>query len=480
VWTAAADGTFLTISPRFTEITGLPPGPQRRAIHPDDLERVMREWEVSLAAGEPHETEFRMRVKDGAYRIFRVRSAPRRDEAGRIVGWYGVTEDVHGRRQADEARHEAEERYRLAVRATNDAIYDLDLVTREIRWRDSDSEFFGYSGQEEASPLSWWEEKLHPDDKAWVVQGFEAIIGGDQNRWSVSYRFRKADGDYARVQDQGLIVRDAEGRALRAVGAMSDVTRQWQAETEVQRIQAELIHVSRFSAMGTMAATLAHELNQPLTAVANFLGGAKRIATARDETPVQLLAALEAAESGAQRAGEIVRRLRELVSRGTVSVVSQPLRRLIEEACVLAFVDEKVLGIRHRLELDPAAAWVTADRVQIQQVLINLVRNAIDAMAQSKQREILISARAAGNMVEISVADSGPGIPPEDLENLFSQFMTTKSGGMGIGLPICRTIVEAHGGTIWAENRPEGGSIFRFTLPQGQPRSPERQEQARR
>jgi two-component system sensor kinase FixL len=267
---------------------------------------------------------------------------------------------------------------------------------------------------------------------------------------------------------------------LRAIGAMADVTRQWQAEADVQRMQTELIHVSRFSAMGTMAATLAHELNQPLTAVSNFLGGAKRIAAARDDTPVQLLAALEAAESGAQRAGEIVRRLRELVSRGTVSIVAQPLRRLIEEASVLAFVDEKLLGIRHRLEVDPDAPWVIADRVQIEQVLINLVRNAIDAMAQSKEREILISTRGDGNMVEISVADAGPGIPPENIENLFSQFMTTKSGGMGIGLPICRTIVEAHGGKIWAENRPEGGSVFRFTLPQGQPRKNERDEQPRR
>ena len=153
----------------------------------------------------------------------------------------------------------------------------------------------------------------------------------------------------------------------------------------------------------------------------------------------------------------------------------EDLPRLIDEAGVLGFVDEKWLGIRHRVELDPRAQWVKADRVQIQQVLINLIRNAVEAMEHGQQREIVISTHAAGEgMVEIRVADSGPGIAPEHLDTLFSQFMTTKSGGMGIGLPICRTIVEGHGGKIWAENRPEGGARFRFTLQAARPQKSRR------
>jgi two-component system sensor kinase FixL len=166
-----------------------------------------------------------------------------------------------------------------------------------------------------------------------------------------------------------------------------------------------------------------------------------------------------------------VRRLRELVSRGTVSVLAEHLPRLIEDAAVLAFLDEDALGIRHRLDLDPAATWVRADRVQIQQVLINLVRNAVEAMEGCAGKEVVISTRPAGReMVEISVADNGAGLGGGDVASLFSQFMTTKKGGMGIGLAISRTIVEAHGGKIWGEDRPEGGAVFRFTLPRGRPR----------
>jgi two-component system sensor kinase FixL len=255
---------------------------------------------------------------------------------------------------------------------------------------------------------------------------------------------------------------------------MADLTERHRAEAEIRRMQAELIHVSRVSAMGAMASALAHELNQPLAAVANFLSGARRLATADGGPNPELIAALDAAGSGAQRAGEILRRLRELVSRGAVSVDVEHLPTLVEEAGVLAFVDEKLRRISHSTAIQPAAEWVRADRIQIQQVLINLVRNAIEAMDGSRRRDVLISAGpAAGEMVEIAVADSGHGIAPEHMDELFSQFMTTKSGGMGIGLPICRTIVEAHGGKIWAENRPEGGAVFRFTLPAAREPKPE-------
>jgi two-component system sensor kinase FixL len=220
-----------------------------------------------------------------------------------------------------------------------------------------------------------------------------------------------------------------------------------------------------------MASTLAHELNQPLTALGNFISGAKRIVRREGIEDPGLDEALDAAEAGALRAAEIVRRLRELVSRGTVSVMVEHLPRLIEDAAVLAFLDEDALGVRHRLDLDPAATWVRADRVQIQQVLINLIRNAVEAMEGTAGGEVVISTRALGReQIEIAVSDSGTGLGGLTADSLFSQFMTTKKGGMGIGLPISRTIVEAHRGKIWGEDRPEGGAIFRFTLPRGRSR----------
>jgi PAS domain S-box-containing protein len=473
IWTTEPDGSGLVLSARYRELTGRGPNDDAAlTIHPDDRGTTTGAWMEAVASGAPFANECRLRMADGSYRAFRVRAVPRRDESGAIVRWYGISEDVQDRKEAESARRDVEERYRLAVMATNDAVWDCDLIADTIDWNDNAAAILGSN----IAPLgrtkgSWWTDRVHPDDKAGVLRGFDEAILGNALRWSATYRFLRDDGGYADILDRGFIIRDASGRAIRAVGAMADLTQRHRAEAEIRRMQAELIHVSRLSAMGAMASTLAHELNQPLTALGNFISGAKRIVRRNGIGDPDLDEALDAAESGAHRAAEIVRRLRELVSRGTVSVRVEHLPRLIEDAAVLAFLDGQMLGVRHRLDLDPAAMWVRADRVQIQQVLINLVRNAVEAMENQDSKEVVVSTRASGrDMVEIAVADSGTGLGGLDTDSLFSQFMTTKSGGMGIGLPISRTIVEAHGGKIIGEDRPEGGAVFRFTLPRGRPR----------
>lgn len=472
-WTAEADGSGLVMSARYEELTGLgDPEEARLSIHPEDRDRVTGGWTESVTMGNPFAVRCRLRMKDGQYRFMRVRASPQRDAEGRIVRWYGVTEDVHDQEQAECERREVEARYRLAVQATNDAVWDYDIAYGLIDWSDNAGAIFGVGDAPIGkTSIEWWRERLHPEDRDKVVESLNRAIAGADSRWSASYRFRRDDGGYADILDRGFVIRAADGVAVRAVGAMSDVTEQHRAQSEIRRIQAELVHVSRLSAMGTMASTLSHELNQPLTALSNFISGTRRLAE-NPEVPREVLSkALEGAEAAAVRAGEILRRLRSLVSRGTVAMVIDHLPQLVEEACVLAFIDAKGLGIRHRLALDPAAAWVRADRIQIQQVLINLVRNAVEAMENCAEREIVIASRAIDDkMVEISVADTGTGIAEDAIGTLFSQFMTTKTGGMGIGLPISRTIVEAHGGKIWAENRAEGGAVFRFTLPRGKRR----------
>jgi two-component system sensor kinase FixL len=473
-WTADADGGGLVLSERYRELTGASVDDQesREMLHPDDRDHVTAAWVESVASGKPFKVRSRLRMKDGSYRFVRVRAAAARDEDGAILRWYGVTEDVHDQEQAEIAQRDVEERYRLAAQATNDAIWDHDFQDGAIHWSDNMAAILGTAtGPLGRTPASWWEERIHPDEALSLIKSLSDAIEGDARRWSGTYRFRRDDGSYADVLDRGFIIRDAKGRAVRAVGAMSDLTERHRAEAEIRRMQAELIHVSRVSAMGTMASTLAHELNQPLAALSNFISGTKRIADNPDVPRSVLVEALNGAEAAAQRAGEILRRLRDMVSRGKASVGAEHLPQLIEEACVLAFVDEDALGVHHRLELDPNAAWVRVDRIQIQQVLINLVRNAVEAMVGSGIREVVIATRVAGNMVEVEVADSGAGIAAEHMGSLFSEFMTTKSDGMGLGLPISRTIVEAHGGEIRAETRDGGGARFLFTLPRARRRA---------
>jgi two-component system sensor kinase FixL len=218
--------------------------------------------------------------------------------------------------------------------------------------------------------------------------------------------------------------------------------------------------------MGEMASALAHELNQPLSAIANYLKGAKRLLEERnDEDSKMVCGAMDKAAEQSLRAGQIIRRLRDFVSRGETERQMESISKLIEEASALALVGAKEHGIRVRFQLDPTYDSILADKVQIQQVLLNLFRNAIEALGQSTRRDLIVSTKPVGKgMVEVSVADSGPGISAEIAAQLFQPFVTTKPHGMGVGLSISRTIIEAHGGQIWTEPNTGGGAIFRFTL----------------
>jgi two-component system sensor kinase FixL len=249
-------------------------------------------------------------------------------------------------------------------------------------------------------------------------------------------------------------------------GFIRDLTERQQTEARLQELQSELVHISRLTAMGEMASTLAHELNQPLSAIANYLKGSRRLLEGvSDEKSVAMRDALEKAADQAMRAGQIIRRLRDFVSRGESEQRVESITKLVEEASALALVGVKDRGIRVQFKFSPNVDRVLADRVQVQQVLLNLLLNAMDAMENSPKRDLVVSITPEGDeQVKISVADSGSGIAPEVAEQLFQPFVTTKRQGMGIGLSISRAIVEAHNGRIWVEPNPSGGTIFNFTL----------------
>ena len=262
-----------------------------------------------------------------------------------------------------------------------------------------------------------------------------------------------------------LAVGEVGGPAQVFTGFVRDLTERRESEARLQELQAEVVHISRLSAMGEMASALAHELNQPLSAIANYLNGARKLIGRGPESEAKVGDAVSKAAEQALRAGDIIRRLRDFLARGEGERNVESLAKLVHEACGLALVGAKESGVEVHYHIDPHLDRVLVDRVQTQQVIVNLVRNAIDAMEGQRRAQVDVSTKVEDGMAVVSIADNGPGLDESVAAKLFQPFVTTKAAGMGVGLSICRTIVEAHGGRIWTEANPGGGAVFRFSVP---------------
>ena len=432
-------------------------------IHPDDRDAVTA-YLARAAAGLAEGTiEFRInRPSDGETRWIRI-SGRRVDRDGLPARRVGVVEDITDRKLAEARLRESEENYRYTVELSPQLAWTADGDGSNIEFKRHAAEFPDVPGPGQCS--DWTDRLTHPDDVAYRRREWEFAMRSGRP-YDVEFRVRRGDGEYRWVRSRGYPRRNKSGEIVKWYGVTEEIHAQRVAEQQLQKLQAELTQVARVSAMGTLASTLAHELNQPLTAVANYLAGSKRLLINHGATATPVIAeALENASKAAVQAGEIVRRLRDLVARGEVNAQRVELAGLIHEACELTFGDGRDRSIELSLEFGPDTRAVFADRIQVQQVLVNLLRNAAEAMADSPTRVITLSVMRSGTeQVTVRVEDSGPGVSPDVKRHLFSPFVTTKESGMGVGLSICRSIVEAHRGQLWVEDTASGGAAFCFTL----------------
>jgi two-component system, LuxR family, sensor kinase FixL len=423
-----------------------------------------RTLEIVRRMGRHEEKGDRLR-KDGSRFVVHTTTTLLIEPGGRLLGFAKVTQDVTDRVAAEDALRASEAHLRSILETVPDAMIVIDEEARIQSFSAAAERLFGYGAAEVIGKNvamlmpSPYREQHDGYVARYLATGERRIIGIGR----VVVGLRK-DGSTFPME---LSVGEMHSREARYfTGFIRDLTERQRTEARLQDLQSELVHMSRFTALGEMASALAHEINQPLTAIANYLKGCRRILERMEGEPVPILTdAVGQAAEQALRAGRIIRHLREFVARGESERHIESLPKLIEEASALALVGAKERGVRVVYRLDPTAEHVLADRIQIQQVLLNLIRNAIEAMQETENRNLVIATTARDDgMVEVSVADTGTGLAPDVMAQLFQPFVTTKPHGMGVGLSICRTIVEAHGGKIWVESQPDNGTIFRFTL----------------
>jgi two-component system sensor kinase FixL len=380
--------------------------------------------------------------------------------------YVGVIHDLTERKRSDQALIEREARLSSILDTVPDAIVTIDEMGLIESFSPAATRLFGYEQDEIAGrnvnilmPSPYREE--HDGYLArYRATGEKRIIG--IGRIVVGQR---RDGSTFPLE---LAVGEVWiGTRRLFTGFIRDITERQGTEQRLQELQSELLHVSRLSAMGQMASALAHELNQPLTAIMNYVKAAAR--TLGDNDNPQVLRArelMDKATSQTARAGNIIRHLRDFIEKRESSRTLESLNKVVEEAIALGLVGAADANVKVRVELDPDIQPVLIDKIHIQQVLINLIRNSIEAMQNMERRELTISTFAREhNAAEVAVADTGPGLSAEIASRLFQPFVTTKDKGMGIGLTICQSIIEAHNGRIWTQPNPGGGVAFRFRLP---------------
>lgn len=435
-------------------------------LEPGDRERVENAISQVAEHGGGFDVSFRIAATSDRGKWIRARAGLIRGEAGSARHLSGIFLDIDQEKQVEEALRTRESHLRSILHTIPDAMIVIDGHGIIQLFSTAAERLFGWSeheaiGQNVRILMPEPDRSRHDNYIARYrstgdphIIGIGRIVTG-KRRDGTTFPMHLSIGEMQ------------SGGEPYFTGFVRDLTEHQKTQARLQELQSELMHVSRLTAMGEMASALAHEINQPLAAISNYMKGSRRLlAGSTDPNTPKIESALDRASEQALRAGQIIRRLRDFVSRGESEKRVESLSKLIEEAGALGLAGAREQNVRLRFSLDPDADLVLADRVQIQQVLVNLFRNALEAMAQSPRRELVVTnARISDNMIEVVVSDTGSGFQDDVIPNLFQTFFTTKETGMGVGLSISRSIIEAHGGRVVAESNASGGATFRFTLP---------------
>ncbi len=471
-WTMLPDGSNEFLSKKWEEYTGRSVKEShgwgwQPAFHPDDLPPLMEKWGKMLVSGESDEIEARLRRHDGVYRWFLIRAQALRDESGKIARWYGTSTDIEDRKRAEETLRDREQSLRLILDgiaglvAIMSARGEVEAVNRQVL------DYFGESIEQ----VKGWStsDAVHPEDLPGVISAWrhsvEAVAPYD-----IDHRLRRADGVYRWFHARGLPLRDLEGQVLRWYVLLTDIDDRKRAEEELHNAQSELARVMRIMTMGQLTASIAHEVNQPLSGIVTNANTCLRML---DANPPNVDGARETVRRtirDGKRASDVIVRLRTLYSKKEPALESMDLNDATREVTALSLSELQKGGVVLSVDLASDLPLALGDRIQLQQVIFNLLRNAADAMSEidDRPRALLVrTERDEGHRVRLSVKDSGVGLAPQAADKIFEPFYTTKIDGMGIGLSISRSIIEAHQGRLWATRNKGPGSTFSFSIPCG-------------
>src|ERR1700719_1985443 len=439
-------------------------------IHPEDLPGFTDHWKSMLVSGKPGEREARVRRVDGVYRWHLFRVVPLYDETGKPVKWYASAFDIEDRKRAEEALRRSEGYLAEAQRLTRTGSWAWNAATRHsVYWSQENYRLFGFDPEGGIPSDEAFYQRIHPEDRDRVRREVFLERPDEGSHFDVEFRIVLPRGAIRYVRSTGHPVRNISGDLLEYVGTSIDVTERKRADEERERLrqlQADLAHLSRVTTMGELTASLTHEIRQPISAAVTNAKTCLRW-LGRDEPDVA-----EACEAASRlvkdvtRAADIIGRISSLFKKGALQRELVDVNELIREMIVLLRSEVNRYSISIRVELAEDLPRVMADRVQLQQVFMNLMLNGIDAMKETtREGELTITSQVEHGQVLVSVSDNGVGLRPEQADKIFKAFFTTKDNGTGMGLPISRSIIESHGGHLWATGVPGSGATFQFTLP---------------